>query len=71
MTNNERAGLLQGCVDRLANMRVPVALTREISVPILTVQDVMGSVIRDMLTEEKPKPGANGTGSAEHEEART
>lgn len=69
MDNKERAKILQGCMNKLGEIRVPTIrpLVEGISVPILTVQDVLGQVIRDMLEEEKPKQDA---GSAEHEEAR-
>lgn len=67
MTNKERADMLQECINTLANIRVPVALTQEISIPIHAANKGIGAVIRDMLEEVKRQENA---GSAEHEEAR-
>ena len=70
MNNTERAKILQGCINKLGEIRVPTIrpLVEGISVPVLTVQDVLGQMIKDMLEEDKQADA--GAGSAEHEEAR-
>lgn len=68
MDNKERAAMLQESLNVLANIRVPVAMTQEISMPIHAANKGIGAVIRDMLEEAK---GQENAGSPEHEEART
>jgi len=61
----EKSKILRGCVSTLGSIRVPVALTEEITAPVRAVMNVLEEMARGMERE------AQAESQAEHEEART
>lgn len=65
MTGTEKSRKLMGCVNMLGNMRVPVALTEDIIVPVQAVMHTLEDIAQEILDE------ARQASQDEHEEART